>query len=122
KTISADVDANAPAGTINIRTKRAFDRKRRLFNVQLSGATSADLWEGRNTGPQEGGFDAPLLPNGEVQFSDSFFGRRLGVMASFGFTNTYVEREEITNSRNYVPTAISPDPMATTVIAAQSQY
>ena len=122
KTISADVDANAPAGTINIRTKRAFDRKRRLFSVQLSGATSADLWEGRNTGPQEGGFDAPLLPNGEVQFSDSFFGRRLGVMASFGFTNTYVEREEITNSRNYVPTAISPDPLATTVIAAQSQF
>ncbi|WP_160174177.1 TonB-dependent receptor [Sphingopyxis sp. MWB1] len=122
KTISADVDANAPAGTINIRTKRAFDRKRRLFTLQLSGATTADLWEGRNTGPQEGGLDAPLLPNGEIQFSDSFFGRRLGVMASFGFTNTYIEREEITNSRNYVPTAISPDPMATTVIQAQSQF
>ena len=122
KTISADVDANAPAGTINIRTKRAFDRKRRLFNVQLSGATTADLWEGRNTGPHEGGIDFPLLPNGEIQFSDSFFGRRLGVMASFGFTNTYIEREEITNSRNYVPTAISPDPMATTVIQAQSQF
>jgi len=25
KTVSADVDANAPAGTINLRTKRAFD-------------------------------------------------------------------------------------------------
>lgn len=122
KTISADVDANAPAGTINIRTKRAFDRKRRLFTVQLNGATSADLWEGRNTGPQEGGFDAPLLPNGKIQFSDSFFDRRLGVMASFGFTNSYIEREEITSSRNYAPTAASPDPLATTAIAVQSQY
>lgn len=27
KTVSADVDANAPAGTINLRTKRAFDRR-----------------------------------------------------------------------------------------------
>ena len=33
KTISADVDANAPAGTINLRTKRAFDRAGRHPDV-----------------------------------------------------------------------------------------
>ena len=33
KTISADVDANAPAGTINLKTKRAFDRAGRRVSV-----------------------------------------------------------------------------------------
>jgi outer membrane receptor for ferrienterochelin and colicin len=33
KTVSADVDANAPAGSINLRTKRAFDRAGRRVNV-----------------------------------------------------------------------------------------
>ena len=33
KTISADVDANAPAGTINLKTKRAFDRSGRRVSA-----------------------------------------------------------------------------------------
>lgn len=36
KTISADVDANAPAGTINLRTKRAFDRAGRRVSWQAN--------------------------------------------------------------------------------------
>lgn len=123
KTISADVDANAPAGTINIRTKRAFDRRKRLLQVRVSGATHADLLDGRRrTGPSEGGFGGRrILPNGEILYSESLFGRRLGVLASLGYTDTYIEREEITASRNYVPTPRSADPLAITSLALQTQ-
>lgn len=39
KTVSADVDANAPAGTINLKTKRAFDRggRRIAWQTNLTG-------------------------------------------------------------------------------------
>lgn len=123
KTTSADVDANAPAGTINIRTKRAFDRRKRLLQVRVSGATHADLFDSRTrTGPDEGGFGGTrFLPNADILYSQSLFGRRLGVLASFGYTDTYIEREEITASRNYVPTARSSDPLAITTLALQTQ-
>ena len=123
KTVSADVDANAPAGTINIRTKRAFDRRKRLLQVKVSGATHADLFDARErTGPDEGGFgNRRILPNAEILYSESLFGKRLGVLASLGYTNTYIEREEITASRNYVPTARSADPLAITSLAMQTQ-
>lgn len=123
KTTSADVDANAPAGTINIRTKRAFDRRKRLLQVRVSGATHADLFDSRTrTGPDEGGFGgARFLPNADILYSESLFGKRVGVLASFGYTDTYIEREEITASRNYVPTARSSDPLAITSLALQTQ-
>ncbi|RYD66509.1 MAG: hypothetical protein EOP58_05310 [Sphingomonadales bacterium] len=123
KTTSADVDANAPAGTINIRTKRAFDRRKRLLQVRLSGATHADLFDSQTrTGPDEGGFGgARFLPNADILYSESLFGKRLGVLASLGYTDTYIEREEITASRNYVPTARSADPLAITSLALQTQ-
>lgn len=123
KTTSADVDANAPAGTINIRTKRAFDRKRGLLTVQLSGATHEDMWDGKTgTGPQDGGWGRKrFLPNGQISYANSFFDHRLGVMASIGKTDTYIEREQITLSRNYVPTAKSPDPLGITAIAPEAE-
>lgn len=119
KTVSADVDANAPAGTVNIRTKRAFDRKGRRIAVQVSGATHWNMWDGKErTGPGEGGYKGQkFLPNGLVEYSDTFFDRRLGVVASVSKTNTYIEREQITASRNYAPTAASPEPLAITALA-----
>ena len=118
KTTSADVDANSPAGTVNIRTKRAFDRRGRRISMQLSGATHWNMWDKQSrSGPGEGGYDGrKFLPNGLVEYSDTFFNRRLGVVASVSQTNTYIEREQITAGRNYVPTAISPDPLAITTI------
>src|SRR5215831_2629960 len=120
KTVSADVDANAPAGTINIRPKRAFDFVRQRIMLQAAGATQGQMWDGtRRTGPQEGGFGGQRLrPNLQAQYSNSFLNRRLGVLAAVGSTDTYVEREQITMGRNYSPTAASPDPLAATSLEA----
>lgn len=118
KTISADVDANAPAGRINIRTKRAFNRQKPQLTLQVSGTTHENMWDNNeNTGPDSGGWRGQrFLPNGQISYSGSFLNNRLGLSASLGHSNTYIEREQLTVSRNYVPTAISPDPLGITAL------
>lgn len=118
KTTSADVDANAPAGTINLRTKRAFDRRGRRIVAQVSGFTHSDQWSDKTTGPGEGDHDERFAPSGQVEFSDVFFDRRLGVVASVSQSNTYTEMEQSYYPRSHVPNAVSPDPMAMTTIYA----
>lgn len=113
KTVSADVDANAPAGTINVRTKRAFDRRGRRITAQVSTTTHSNQWDdSRRTGPMEGGYgDERFLPNAQIEYSDVFFDRRLGVVATASVSNMYAEQEQITLSRNYAPTAANPAPL-----------
>jgi len=118
KTISADVDANAPAGRININTKRAFNRQKPQLTLQVSGTTHEDMWDSNeNTGPDSGGWRGQrFMPNGQISYSGSFLNNRLGLSASLGHSNTYIEREQLTVSRNYVPTEASPDPMGITAL------
>lgn len=118
KTVSADVDANAPAGTINLRTKRAFDRKGRRIVAQVSGVTHSDLWNDKVTGPGDGRRHGKVLPNGQLEYSDVFFGRRLGVVASISHSKTYSEMEQAFYPRSYEPNAVSPQALAATTINA----
>ena len=113
KTVSADVDANAPAGTINVRTKRAFDRRGRRITAQVSTTTHSNQWDdSRRTGPMEGGYgDERFLPNAQIEYSDVFFDRRLGVVATASVVEHVREQEQITLSRNYAPTAANPAPL-----------
>ena len=118
KTISADVDANAPAGTINVRTKRAFDRQGRSVVAHLGASTHSNVWDSqRRTGPGEGGYGSKrFLPNFGLEYADVFFDDRLGVVANLSESNLYVEQEQITLNRSYQPTGASPDPLAITGI------
>jgi iron complex outermembrane receptor protein len=118
KTTSADMDANAPAGTIDIRTKRAFDAKGRRVVVSLGGTTHAGLWDSKNTGWMEGGYDSKWLPSSSITYSDVFLEGRLGIAAGISSTNNLVEQTQITAGRNYVATPTSPQPYAVTSIAA----
>jgi len=118
KTTSADMDANAPAGTIDIRTKKAFDAKGRRITVQVGGTTHAGLWDTRNTGWMEGGYDTKWLPTSSINYSDVFFDNRLGIAAGVSSTTNLVEQVQVNSGRNYVATAASPYPYAVTSIAA----
>ncbi|WP_425388581.1 TonB-dependent receptor domain-containing protein [Croceicoccus bisphenolivorans] len=111
KTVSADVDANAPAGTINLRTKRAFDRKGRRIVVALNTTTQSDLWDSKLAGPGEKRGNGRFRPGGSIEYSDVLFGGRLGVVASASLSRVHTEMETIQHGWNYNATAISPDPM-----------
>jgi len=121
KTTSADKDANSPAGTIDIRTKKAFDRSGRNISGQLSASTHSNQWDSRRrTGPREGGYGSDrFLPSGKIDYSDVFMDGRLGVVAGLSHSQLYVEQEQITASRNYNPTEASPEPLAVTKIVPQ---
>ena len=117
KTTSADMDANAPAGTIDIRTKRAFDARGRRLTVSVGGNTHAGLWDSKQTGWQEGGYDKKFLPATTINYSDVFMEGRLGIAAGISSVTSLVEQTQITAGRNYVATAASPYPYAVTSIA-----
>lgn len=88
KTLSADLDADAPAGAINLRSKRAFDRKGRriswMFN--LSG-NSAEMYV-KNLGPGDGERHK-IRPGGMFEFSDIYLDGRLGVVLNFNRSDTF---------------------------------
>ena len=118
KTTSADMDANAPAGTIDIRTKRAFDARGRRLIVSVGATTHGGLWDSRKTGWMEGGYDTKWLPTSSINYSESFFDNRFGIAAGISSITNLVEQTQITSGRNYIATALSPQPYAVTSITA----
>ncbi|MDP3069552.1 MAG: TonB-dependent receptor [Opitutaceae bacterium] len=120
KTISADVDASAPAGTINLKTKRAFDREGRRVSASFSlTGHSEHLMSGRSFGPGDDR-QRKILPSAQFEYSDIFLNRRLGIVLGVIESNSYIQRAPTTVTYNFTPTAASPTPMALTAINAQA--
>ncbi|MBM3841755.1 MAG: hypothetical protein FJ397_00605 [Verrucomicrobia bacterium] len=117
KTISADVDANAPAGTINLKTKRAFDRAGRRVSVQANltaFSTRFNLDESR--GPDDR-LSRKIHPGGIIDYSDVFLNRRLGVNLNISESMAYSANARTTITYNYTPTAADPRPVVPTSLA-----
>lgn len=114
KTTGADQNADAPAGIINLETKRASNRRKGSLVISLEGMTHENMLDSyRNTGPRaDGGFRGQkFLPNASIFYSNSFFDRRLGVSFSASINDQYIEREAITASRNFRNAATAPYPL-----------
>ena len=120
KTVSADMDANAPAGTINLRTKRAFDRAGRRISWQANVvAHSEEMNLNASRGPDEDRTSHKIRPGGIFEYSDVFLDRRLGVVLNISESNVYQETvlTQLTNSS--VTTAADQRPLVTTVLNLQ---
>jgi len=89
KTLSADLDADAPAGVINLRSKRAFDRKgRRIFwQANLTGNGEDFYWK-KGYGPFDGKHRKMRL-GGMLEYSDQYFGNRLGIVVNLNRSDVY---------------------------------
>ncbi len=110
KTVSADNDANAPAGTINLRTKRAFERSGRRISWQANLTAHSEAFHLRKTaGPDERG-SRKLRPGGMLEYSDVFFQRRLGIVFSISESDLYQEAEVVTLTYDRTTTAADPRP------------
>ena len=117
KTVSADVDANAPAGTINLKTKRAFDRAGRRIMVQANAsAHSEELNLRRTPGPGDDRHSRKFRPGGIFEFSDVFLDKRLGVVLNISESNVYQEVLATSLSFNRTPTAADRRPVVITGI------
>ena len=111
RTTSADSDSDSPAGTINMKTKRAFDRKGRAFSYTTGVNFNAEEFTLHAT---QGPSDSKHLkwkPNLSFEYAESFLQQRLGVLVSVSTANSYTEQYDITLDYNRDPTTSDPRPM-----------
>ena len=117
RTISADMDADSPAGNINLKTKRGFDRKNRLFLWQFSlTGVSDDFKWGKTTRP--GDHQNHLIrPSTKLDYSDALFNHRLGISLGFSQSKILVEQQSVTQTLSRTTTAADPRPLVVTGIS-----
>ncbi|MBM3854112.1 MAG: hypothetical protein FJ399_13315, partial [Verrucomicrobia bacterium] len=110
RTTSAASDADSPAGTINMKTKRAFDRKGRRYGFNYSLNFNAEEFTLNKTeGPRD--YDMyKWKPNLQVDYSESFLRQRLGVLISASRANSYTEQYQVSNGHNRSVVASDPRP------------
>ncbi len=120
KTVSADVDANASAGTINLKTKRAFDRAGRRVSWQVNFAAHSEAFNFDKTrGPNDSGTFYKLRPGGIFEYSDVFLNKRLGVVLNISESNVYQETMISTLTYNRTPTTTDSRPEVITALSFQ---
>jgi iron complex outermembrane receptor protein len=120
KTISADMDANAPAGTINLRTKRAFDRAGRRIAWQTNFEVHSEAMTFKSTrGPDEDGTSRKLRPGGILEYSDVFLNKRLGLVLNISESNVYQEALITSQAYSVAVSATDQRPLVPTTLNFQ---
>lgn len=118
KTVSADVDANAPAGTINLRPKRAFDLAgRRVVLESHITAHSQHFDLGKSYGPAETR-SGKIWPGASIQYSDIVLNKRLGFNLTLSAHKQFSEHQEMRNTYNYTTTATDTRAIVPTAIGS----
>jgi iron complex outermembrane recepter protein len=117
RTISADMDADSPAGNINLKTKRGFDRKGRRIDWQFSvTGVSDDFKWGKTTRP--GDRENHLVrPSVKLDYADVFLNQRLGVSLGLSQSQVLVEQQSVTHTFSRTTTPADPRPLVLTAIA-----
>lgn len=111
RTSMPDSDADNPAGSINMRTRRAFDRRGRTlaYNTSLNFNDEEFTWK-QTAGPRDG-FSYKWKPNYSFDYGEAFFNQRFGVLFSASHAHSYTEQYIVANGYNRSPTAADPRPM-----------
>jgi TonB-dependent receptor len=110
----SNLDADAPAGTINLKPRRPSDREGQLFSWSASvGLNSEELTLSRTRGPG----DKPsrkVRPTYSLNYADSFFNKRLGILIGYSVSNLYNEQYRVQPTINRTPTATDTRPQVIT--------
>ena len=109
RTTSAESDADSPAGTINMKTRRAFERKGRRVGVNTSINFNDEEFTLRKTQGPSDFREYKWAPNYAFEYSESFLGRRLGILLSASRANSYTEQYDVNVAYNRNPNAALGD-------------
>ncbi len=110
RTASPENDADSPAGTVNMKTKRAFDRKGRSIDYNASlNFNDMQLTLRRTPGPRDR-VDYKWKPNGQLTYAESFLDQRFGILLSASHAASFTEQYLETLSYNKSPTATDTRP------------
>lgn len=101
KTLSADMPGDAPAGTINLRTKSALDRKGQRFSFTVAMVGNEYEYTLRRTPRPDDAKHAKVRPTGSFDYSTALFNNKLGIAINGSYTNVFKEQFRITNTYDY---------------------
>lgn len=91
-TLTASMDADSPGGSINLRSKYAFQRKGRQFAFQFGGIGTSDARLQRDYFPDDRKHSR-ILPSAQIGYGDVFLGGRLGVEFTASYNANFVEQD-----------------------------
>ncbi|MBI5688778.1 MAG: TonB-dependent receptor [Verrucomicrobia bacterium] len=112
RTASPENDADSPAGTVNMKTKRAFDRKGRAVGYNSSINFNSEEFTLKATDGPRDKKDKKWKPNFQFDYAESFFDRRFGVLLSASRAHSFTEQLTGTDvGYNAAPTAADPRPL-----------
>lgn len=114
RTTSPDMDADSPAGTINLKTRRAFDRKGRRINYNVSLNMNSEEFHFKRTYGPGAHKEYKARPNWSFEYSESFFNNRLGVVLSLNHVDSFTEQYRHNLTYNRTTTSTDPRPMVLT--------
>lgn len=110
QTVSADQDANAPAGTINLKTKKAFDRKERYVGFSVDAMMNSEDPSLKKTYGPGDTKTYKIKPGGTFDYYDSFLNHRLGVVFNVSESNMYNQQRLIQMGYDTKTTPTDPRP------------
>ncbi|GBQ94065.1 TonB-dependent receptor [Gluconacetobacter liquefaciens] len=101
-TLTAAMDADAPGGSINLVSKYAFERRRRVLQAQVGGIGTSDS-SFAPTYMSDDRKHGTIFPSGQASYADVFFGGRLGVAVSGSYNANFVEQDRVQTDWSYLP-------------------
>ncbi|WP_158277417.1 TonB-dependent receptor [Opitutus sp. ER46] len=113
---SPAMDANAPAGNIDLKTRRAFDLKGRRIGWNLSTVLNTEEFTLKRTVGPSDSYGRKFRPNYSLNYSDVFLNNRLGILVGISESNLYNEQYRVDHTYNRTPTAADPRPQVLTQI------
>jgi outer membrane receptor protein involved in Fe transport len=115
RTASPENDADSPAGVVNMKSKRAFDRKGRVFNYSYSETFNGEEWSLKKLpGIQDGRENLMAYkwgPSWQMGYAESFFNQKFGILASASHNWSYTEQASATFDYNRAPQAEDSRPL-----------
>lgn len=99
-TLTARMDADSPGGTINLRSKYAFQRTGRTLVFQLYGVGTSDADFRREYFPDDRKHGR-IFPSGQLGYADLFLAGRLGVEFNASYNANFVQQDRMQLRYNY---------------------
>ncbi|RAK52742.1 outer membrane beta-barrel protein [Phenylobacterium deserti] len=101
-TLTASMDADAPGGSINLRSKYAFQRSGREVRFQAGAVGTSDSGLSRAYFPDDRKHSR-IFPSGQIGYADVFLGGRLGVAFNASYNANYVQQDRVQVDWSYLP-------------------
>jgi len=113
-TINASQDADGAAGNIDMIPKHAYERSEGALTFEASAMMNSEEMRMAKIVRPDNKPERLILPNLQVQYTNSFFDHRLGIVAAFNESNSFNEQRQFVPTYDATPTATDPRPLVIT--------